>query len=42
MPVERPVIVSEVEEDHASQVCRSAGANAARLVVGTPLRLDDP
>lgn len=42
MPVERPVIVSEVEEDHASQVCRSAGANAARLVIGTPLRLDDP
>ena len=42
MPVERPVIISEVEEDHASQVCRSAGANAARLVIGTPLRLDDP
>ena len=42
MPVERPVIVSDVEEDHAGQVCRSAGANAARLVIGTPLRLDDP
>lgn len=42
MPVERPVIISEVEEDHARQVCRSAGANAARLVIGTPLRLDDP
>ena len=42
MPVERPVIISEVEEDHASQACRSAGANAARLVIGTPLRLDDP
>jgi hypothetical protein len=42
MPAERPVIVSEVEEDHARQVCRSAGANAARLVIGTPLRLDDP
>ena len=42
MPVERPVIVSEVEEDHARQVCRSAGANAARLVIGTPLRFDDP
>jgi hypothetical protein len=41
MPAERPVIVGEVEEDHASQVCRSAGANAARLVIGTPLRLDD-
>jgi hypothetical protein len=42
MPAERPVIISEVEEDHARQVCRSAGANAARLVIGTPLRLDDP
>ena len=42
MPAERPVIVSEVEEDHARQVCRSVGANAARLVIGTPLRLDDP
>jgi hypothetical protein len=41
MPVERPVIISEVEEGHARQVCRSAGANAARLVIGTPLRLDD-
>jgi hypothetical protein len=42
MPAERPVIISEVEEDHARQVCRSAGANAARLVIGTPLRLDEP
>ena len=42
MPAEQPVIISEVEEDHARQVCRSAGANAARLVIGTPLRLDDP
>jgi hypothetical protein len=41
MPAERPVIVNEVEEDHARQVCRSAGANAARLVIGTPLRLDE-
>jgi len=41
MPAERPVILSKVEEDHARQVCRSAGANAARLVIGTPLRLDD-
>lgn len=42
MPVERPVIISAVEEDQARQVCRSAGANAARLVIGMPLRLDDP
>ena len=42
MPIERPVIISEVEEDHARQVCRLAGANAARLVIGTPLGLDDP
>ena len=42
MPTERPVIISEVGEDHARQVCRSAGANAARLVIGTPLRLDEP
>ncbi len=41
MPAERPVIVSKVEEDHASQVCRSAGSNAARLVIGMPLRLDE-
>jgi Dehydratase medium subunit len=40
MPAERPVIISEVE-DQTRQVCRSAGANAARLVIGTPLRLDD-
>ena len=41
MPAERPVIISKVEEDQAKEVCRSAGANAARLVIGTPLRLDD-
>jgi Dehydratase medium subunit len=41
MPAEKPVITTEVEENHARQVCRSAGSNAARLVIGTPLRLDE-
>lgn len=41
MPPERPVIVTRVEEDHARHACRLAGSNAARLVIGTPLRLDD-
>jgi hypothetical protein len=41
MPAEQPVIISQVEEDHASHVCRSAGSNAARLVIGTPLRLEE-
>jgi hypothetical protein len=41
MPAERPVIISKVQEDHARQVCRLAGANAARLVIGKPLRLDE-
>jgi hypothetical protein len=41
MPAERPVIVSKVEEARARHVCRSAGSNAARLVIGTSLRLDE-
>lgn len=40
MPVERPVVATEVEEDHAVHTCRTAGSNAARLVIGMPLRLD--
>jgi hypothetical protein len=40
MPVERPVVATEVEEDHAVHACRTAGSNAARLVIGMPLRLD--
>jgi hypothetical protein len=39
MPVERPVVATEVEEDHAVHACRTAGSNAARLVIGMPLRL---
>lgn len=42
MPVARPVVSTEVEEDHAMRVCRTAGSNAARLVIGVPLRLDNP
>lgn len=41
MPVERPVVAIEVEEDHAVHACRTAGSNAARLVIGVPLRLDE-
>lgn len=41
MPVARPVVVVEVEEDRAAHVCRLAGCNAARLVTHTPLRLDE-
>lgn len=40
MPAAQPVITSSVE-DHAERVCRSAGSNAARLVIGVPLRLDE-
>jgi len=41
MPAAQPVSVTELKEDQARQVCRSAGSNAARLVIGTPLRLDE-
>ena len=41
MPAERPVVVDEVDEDRAKQACRRAGSNAARLVIGTPLRLNE-
>jgi hypothetical protein len=41
MPAARPVVVVEVKEDRAAQVCRLAGCNAARLVTNTPLRLDE-
>lgn len=40
MPAAQPVVASRVQEDHAHLLCRSAGSNAARLVVGVPLRLD--
>ncbi len=41
MPAAQPVVVTEVEKDYARQACRMAGSNAARLVIGTPLRLDE-
>src|SRR3954454_2294882 len=41
MPVARPVVATKVEEDHAMRACRSAGSNAARLVIGIPLRLGE-
>lgn len=40
MPAERPVVATRVEEDHAVHACRMAGSNAARLVIGLPLRLN--
>lgn len=41
MPAAQPVLASGLKEEHAELVCRSAGSNAARLVVGVPLQLDD-
>jgi uncharacterized protein YggE len=41
MPAAQPVVVTEVKEDEARHVCRSAGSNAARLVIGKPLRLGE-
>ncbi|HEU4481408.1 MAG TPA: glycerol dehydratase reactivase beta/small subunit family protein [Actinomycetota bacterium] len=38
MPAAQPVLAPELEEDHAERVCRSAGSNAARLVIRAPLR----
>ena len=40
MPPERPVVATEAE-DQAEHACRAAGSNAARLVIGVPLRLDE-
>lgn len=40
MPAAQPVMTAEVEEEHAERAGRSAGSNAARLVIGVPLRLD--
>lgn len=40
MPAERPVVATAVEEAHARDTCRSAGSNAARLVIGVPLQLE--
>lgn len=40
MPAGKPVITTEVKEDHVGDVYRSAGANAARLVIGVPLQLE--
>lgn len=41
MPAAQPVVVTKVEEDYARHACRMAGSNAARLVIGTPLRLSE-
>lgn len=40
MPAARPVVATETEA-HAEDACRTAGSNAARLVIGVPLRLDE-
>ena len=40
MPAAQPVLAPELEEAHAERVCRSAGSNAARLVIRAPLRPD--
>ena len=41
MPVVQPVVATLVKEGSAEYACRSAGSNAARLVIGEPLRLDE-
>lgn len=41
MPARRPVVAARVEEDRARYMYRSAGSNAARLVIGMPLHLGD-
>ncbi len=41
MPAAQPVFAPVVKEGLAEHACRSAGSNAARLVVGVPLQLDD-
>lgn len=41
MPAARPVVATLVKEGRAEYACRSAGSNAARLVIGEPLRLDE-
>ena len=40
MPAAQPIVATEVKEYRAEHECRSAGSNAARLVIGEPLRLD--
>ena len=39
MPAVHPVLASPLDED-ARQACRTAGSNAARLVIGVPLQLE--
>lgn len=41
MPAAQPVLSPGVVGDHAEYVCRLAGSNAARLVIGIPLRTDE-
>ena len=40
MPAAQSVVTNKVEEERAELACRAAGSNAARLVIGEPLRLD--
>lgn len=41
MPAAQPVLSPGVVGDRAEYVCRLAGSNAARLVIGIPLRTDE-
>lgn len=41
MPAAQPVVAPGVAGDHAERVCRLAGSNAARLVIGIPLRIEE-
>ena len=40
MPATRPVVATEAGE-HVERACRTAGSNAARLVIGMPLHLEE-
>ena len=40
MPAAQPVVASPLDDGSTGQVCRTAGSNAARLVIGVPLQLE--
>ena len=41
MPATHPVVANSLD-DGTKQACRTAGSNAARLVIGVPLQVEEP
>lgn len=41
MPANKPVLYYKVKDDDKLSICRLAGRNAARLVVGIPMHFDE-